>query len=339
MRKITVEDVARYAEVSTATVSRAVNGTGTVAQPTYERVMSAVNELGFTPTPAARNLRQQRTRNIALVVPSIVNPFFPELVSAVHPAVAAQGYSLLLIDSQESEREALRVISSKIADGVLLIGSMTSGAGVASVPKLDMPVIALDRAPQVLKATVVQTENRGGAREVVKHLLERGHRQIAHITGPAGIDVADQRTRGYRQALEEAGIVPSGGLIRAGDFTEDSGFAATIDLIDAREEFTALFAANDIQAIGALAALQLRGISVPEQVAVAGFDGIHLTRYVNPSLTTYIQPIKSIARRASEMLLRQISRGAEPAAEKFPEVLRFPGELVIRETSAIRRAS
>lgn len=335
MRKVTVEDVARHAGVSTATVSRAVNGTGTVAQPTYQRVMSAVNELGYTPTPAARNLRQQRTRNIALVVPSIVNPFFPELVSAVHPGVTAQGYSLLLIDSQESEREALRVVTSKIADGVLLIGSTAASSGTTLMKSGNVPVVALDRAPSALAATVVQTENQLGAREVVDHLIERGHREIAHITGPTGIDVANQRTAGYRQSLERHGLEVREDLIRTGDFSEDSGFAATLDLVDAGKSFTAIFAANDIQAIGAIAALQLRGISVPEDVAVAGFDGIHLTRYVNPSLTTYIQPIKTIAQRATDLLLRNIAGITKP---NDGEVLRFPGELVIRESSALRRA-
>lgn len=335
MRRVTVEDVARHAGVSTATVSRAVNGSGTVAQPTYQRVMSAVNELGFTPTPAARNLRQQRTRNIALVVPSIVNPFFPELVSAVHPGVAAQGYSLLLIDSHESEREALRVVTSRIADGVLLIGSTSSAEGNSSSETVNVPIVALDRAPSALAATVVQTENQLGAREVVSHLIERGHREIAHITGPVGIDVADQRTAGYREALERHGLSIKPKLTKIGDFSEDSGFAAALDLIDSGQEFSAIFAANNIQAIGAIAALQLRGFSVPEDVAIAGFDGIHLTRYVNPSLTTYIQPVKMIAQRATDMLLRIISGAAEPNTK---QVMRFPGELVIRESSALRRA-
>ncbi len=335
MRKVTVEDVARHAGVSTATVSRAVNGSGTVAQHTYQRVMSSVNELGFTPTPAARNLRQQRTRNIALVVPSIVNPFFPELVSAVHPGVAAEGYSLLLIDSHESERAALRVVTSRIADGVLLIGSMSDLGGGTSISPVGVPVVALDRAPSVLSATVVQCENEQGAREVVEHLIERGHRDIAHITGPVGIDVADQRTTGYRAALKGRGLAVQAELIKTGDFSEDSGFAATLELIDSGHKFSAIFAANDIQAIGAIAALQLRGLSVPQDVAVAGFDGIHLTRYVNPTLTTYIQPIKTIAQRATDLLLRKISGIASAAAQ---EMLRFPGELVIRESSALRRA-
>jgi len=335
LRKVTVEDVARHAGVSTATVSRAVNGSGTVAHPTYERVMASVRELGFTPTPAARNLRQQRTRNIALVVPSIVNPFFPELVAAVHTGVAAQGYSLLLIDSHESERAALRVVSSRIADGVLLIGSMSELGGTTPAIGMDVPVVALDRAPAALEATVVQCENEEGAREVVEHLIERGHRDIAHITGPVGIDVADHRTSGYRQALKNHGIPVQSSLIKPGDFSEDAGFAATLELIDAGAEFTAIFAANDIQAIGAIAALQLRGISVPQDVAVAGFDGIHLTRYVNPTLTTYIQPVKTIAQRATDLLLRTLTGDLASTPKKMQ---RFPGELVIRESSALRKA-
>src|SRR5690625_3501886 len=207
--------------------------------------------------------------------------------------------------------------------------------GGTSAPPSVVPVVALDRAPSALWATVVQCENELGAREVVEHLIERGHREIAHITGPVSIDVADQRTTGYRAALKGRGLAVQSELIKTGDFSEDSGFAATLELIDSGHKFSAIFAANDVESIAVIASLHLRGLSVPQDVAVAGFDGILLTRYVNPTLTTYIQPIKTIAQRATDLLLRKISGIASAAAQ---EMLRFPGELVIRESSALRRA-
>jgi len=327
--RVTVEDVARHAGVSIATVSRAINESHMLAKATYDRVMDSVEKLGFTPTPAARNLRQQKTQNIALVVPSILNPFFPELVSAVHSAVSEQGYSLLLVDSNKSEQEALRIANSRIADGVLLVGSTSSHPLRRSIENMNIPIVALDRAPTELGATVVQTTNVRGAREVVEHLIEQGHTEIAHITGPAGLSVAEQRTDGYRQALEGNGVKFRPDLVIAGDFSENSGAEAAMQLIESGALFSAIFAANDTQAIGVLAALRRHRIRVPDEVAVAGFDGINLSNYVNPALTTYEQPVGEIAKYAANLLLQRLAGEASDTGD----VIKLPGKLIIREST------
>jgi LacI family transcriptional regulator len=330
----TVEQVARLAGVSTATVSRVLNGTAAVAGATERRVREAIDRLAFRPTPQARNLRMGRTGNIALIVPSITNPFFPELMAHVNSEVRARDYSLLLFDSAQPEDEGVRVARSRLADGIILVGSPSAAAAAWSPLELaHVPVVAFDRRPRALSAPVVQVDNYRGAREVVRHLAERGHRRIAFIGGPRGVSVSADRARGYKAGLREESLEADPGLVTAGEFDEDSGYAATVRLLRGNGAFTALFAANDLMAIGAMSALRDQGVAVPGQVAVAGFDGIHLGRYVVPSLTTYAQPTAELARRAVELLAAAIA-GPPPLR---PPTLKLAGQLVIRDSTGSER--
>jgi DNA-binding LacI/PurR family transcriptional regulator len=334
-KRATVEQVARLAGVSTATVSRVLNGTAAVAGPTELRVREAISLLAFRPTPQARNLRMGRTGNIALIVPSITNPFFPELMAHVNSEVRARDYSLLLFDAPQPEEEGVRVARSRLADGIILVGSPSAAAAAWSPPELaDVPVVAFDRRPSALSAPVVQVDNYQGAREVVRHLAGRGHRRIGFIGGPRGVSVSADRARGYRAGLREAALDADPGIVTAGEFDEDSGYAGALRLLRGPGAFTALFAANDLMAIGAMSALRDEGVAVPGQVAVAGFDGIHLGRYVAPSLTTYAQPTAELARRAVELLAAAIA-GPPPLSPETlrPPALKLAGRLVIRDST------
>jgi DNA-binding LacI/PurR family transcriptional regulator len=336
-RRVTVRDVAHRAGVSTATVSRTVNGTAHVSAETLDRVRTAIAELDFHPTPAAQHLRRRRTGNVALVTPSIVNPFFPELVAGLHPEVTRRGWSLLLIDSDEPEREAARVAASRLVDGVLLVASVRPGRRPTPGPPCGVPVVAFDREPATPTTAVVQCDNVAGAAAVVQHLIGLGHVRIAHLRGPRGLDVAAQRAEGYRRALASAGLPVDDRLVRAGEFTEDSGYAVTAGLLHDGVRPTAVFAANDMMAVGAIAALRDRGLRVPVDVSVAGFDGIHLGRYLQPSLTTYAQPVTAMARRAVDLLLDAVESGA-PAVRRRGwapvPASRLPGELIVRDSTA-----
>lgn len=333
-KRATVEEVARLAGVSTATVSRVLNGTAVVAAGTERRVRDAIELLGFNPAPQARNLRTGRTRNIALIVPSITNPFFPELMAHVNSEVRGRDYSLLLFDSPEPENEGVRVARSRLADGIILVGSTSPAAARPALEITDVPVVAFDRRPQALSAPVIQVDNYRGAREVVRHLGERGHRRIAFIGGPRGVSVSADRARGYRAGLRDLGIAPDQDLITAGEFDEDSGYAAAARLLSHSPPpppaFTAVFAANDLMAIGAMSALRDHGVAIPAQVAVAGFDGIHLGRYVAPSLTTYAQPTAELAREAVGLLAAAIAGSPAPP----DRTLRLAGSLIIRDSTA-----
>ena len=332
--RVTVEDVARRAGVSTATVSRTINGTARVADETLRRVNEAIDELGFRPTPAAQNLRQRRTRTIALVTPTMLNPFFPELVAGVHPELRARGYSLLVIDTQEPEQEAVRAADSRIVDGVLLVASTGEPLRSLRTPR-DVPMVAIDRKPSMLDVDVVQCDNRAGARAVVEHLLACGHRRIAHIRGPLGLDVAEERARGYRDALAAHGVPFTDSLVSTGSFDEDSGYAAANELLGRPHPPTAIFAANDLMAIGALAAVHEHGVRIPQDVAVSGFDGIHVGRYTHPTLTTFVQPFGALAQRAAQLLVDALDSpdtrsDPQPGPARIPTVTQLPGRLAVR---------
>ncbi|WP_222266307.1 LacI family DNA-binding transcriptional regulator [Modestobacter marinus] len=332
--RATVRDVARRAGVSTATVSRTVTGTAHVSAETLDRVRTAIAELDFHPSAAARDLRRRRTGNIGLVTPSIVNPFFPELVAGVHAEVSRRGWSLLVVDSDDPEREAARVAGSRLVDGVLLVASEHSARRVPGPPG-PVPVVAFDRAPAPA-ATAVQCDNVAGAAAVVEHLIGLGHVRIAHLAGPRGLDVAEQRAERYRRALAAHGVPLDGRLVRGGVFTEDSGHALTAGLLADGVRPTAVFAANDVMAVGAIAALRDHGLRVPADVSVAGFDGIHLGRYLQPPLTTYAQPVTAIARHAVDLLLDAVE-SAPPAGRtrRAPvRTHRLPGALVVRGSTA-----
>lgn len=336
-RRVTVREVAHRAGVSTATVSRTINGTATVSAETLDRVRTAIAELDFHPDPSARNLRRRRTGNIALVTPSILNPFFPELVAGVHPEIARRGYSLLLIDSDEPARAAARAAESRLVDGILLVASGHAGRPGGTRPAAAVPVVAFDREPATPTTAVVQCDNEAGAAAVVEHLVALGHVRIAHLSGPRGVDVTEHRVAGYRRALATHDLPVDGELVRAGDFTEDSGYAVTVALLEQSPPPTAVFAANDMMAIGAVAALRDRGLRVPEDVSVAGFDGINLGRYLQPSLTTYAQPVAALARRAVDLLLDAVeSRGPAARRESLARgrAHRLLGELIVRGSTA-----
>ena len=327
-RTATAEQVARLAGVSTATVSRVQNGTAVVSDQARERVLAAIRQLAYRPTREARNLRLRRTGNLALIVPSITNPFFPELVARLNAETRAREYALLLFEAAQPEQEAARIARSRLADGIIVIGSASAGRERASVD-VGMPVVAIDRRPASLAAPLVQVDNVLGARTVMRHLGELGHRAIAFIGGPPGLAVSAERARGYRAGLRAlAGSAQP--LTVAGQFDEDSGYQAASRLITSGPRFTAVFAANDMMAIGALAALRDRDIPVPAQVAVAGFDGIHLDRYVVPALTSYAQPTAELAGVAVRMLAAAI----EGHTPRRPAATRMAGELIVRSSTA-----
>lgn len=328
MRSATIRDVARAANVSTATVSRVLNGSETVAEPTVSRVLKVANELDYVPHSGARSLSTKRTDTIGVLLPDLHGEFFSELIRGIDAGTSAHGLHLLLSRSHGDPQEAaavLRAMRSRV-DAMLVMSPYADGEELSSALKGGVPLVLLNSSGGAGgRHPTFAIDNHAGAFAITGHLVATGRRRIAFIAGPAGNIEAAERLRGYRAALAETGR--SGEHIVQGDFTERSGIAATRQLLrSARPD--AIFAANDMMAIGCLQALREADLQVPGDVAVAGFDDIPVARFVQPPLTTAGVPIAEIGRQALECCVA-IIRGAE-AGDRHRT---FTPQLVVRTSS------
>jgi LacI family transcriptional regulator len=330
----TMNDVARAANVSIATVSHVINGTRFVSAERVERVHAAMRELGYTPDATARSLRVGRTDTIGLVVPDNTNPFFAALARGIEEAGFEAGYTTILANSNERPDREHRYVStlvSKRVDGLILVPSRGDHSALTRLlQNARIPVVVVDRDAELPNADIVVYDNEGGSRLAVRHLIELGHERIACVAGPADASSAADRVRGFRTALAEAGLpVPDRAVVEA-DFHFRGGRGATARLLDSSVEFTALFAANDLMAAGAIRELTARGIAVPRDMSVIGFDDAPLAEMISPALTTMRQGLQDMAHSAVSLLLSRVTSG--DGAQPVRKVL--PTSLVIRDSTA-----
>jgi LacI family transcriptional regulator len=302
-----IGDVARRAKVSPATVSRVLNGSGSVSADRVERVREAAAALGYTPSSAARALRQQRTRVWAAIVADIENPFFTAVVRGIEDAALAEGHRLVLGNSDEDlEKEAayLDIAVAEQMAGVVIAVASARDSRLDALLERGIPVVAIDRRPRRHEDAVdsVLVDNEAGARQATTHLLEVGATRIACITGPARVSTAAERLSGYQRALRAHGVAVDADLVRRADFKEDGGYAATRTLLAGRRRPDALFVANNLMTLGALRAVDEAGLSVPEDLLLVGFDDAPWTTLVSPKLTVVAQPTHEIGRQAALLL-------------------------------------
>jgi LacI family transcriptional regulator len=325
-KRATIRDVARLAEVSVASASRALNGLENVAQATRERVLQAAKLLRFVPHIGARSLSTRQTDTVGLILPDLYGEFFSELIRGVDVAARQRGLHLLVSSSHGDTDEAVLAMRSMRGrvDGLLVMSPHVDAVALVENIDADLPIVLLntDRAGPRLPA--FRVDNYGGAFAVTQHLLETGRRRIAHVAGPSANYEARERRRGYEAAL--GGGAP---IVVEGDFTEEAGREAALSLVTgSKAPPDAIFAANDTMAVGCLLALREAGLCVPEDVALAGFDDIPLARLVEPPLTTVRIRIADLGRRALERLAQWIE-GEE--GQHSSEIVR--PELVVRESS------
>jgi len=332
----TMNDVARQANVSIATVSHVINGTRFVSAERVERVHVAMRELGYTPDATARSLRVGRTDTIGLVVPDNSNPFFAALARWIEEAGFESGYTTILANSNERPDREHRYVStlvSKRVDGLILSPSRGDHSTLTRLLlSANIPVVVVDRDAALPNADVVLYDNEGGSEEATRYLLELGHTRIGCVAGPADASSATERVRGFRNAIAEAGL-PAQPVVEA-DFHFSGGREATARLLERGADFTALFAANDLMAAGAVRELHSRGISVPGDVSVIGFDDAPLAEMISPALTTMRQPLQEMAQAAVSLLLSRLT----DADSGQPTRRVLPTTLVIRESTATRRS-
>jgi LacI family repressor for deo operon, udp, cdd, tsx, nupC, and nupG len=328
-RKPTISDVARFARLSTATVSRALATPDKVTEGTREIVMQAVRKIGYVPNSAARNLRTNTTRTILAVLPDVSNVFFSRVLRGISDTLIAQGYSLIIADTRNNpEREAqyAEFILAGRVDGVLLLNgrSLLSGpqGRVAAVPTVSL----CERIPGA-PFPHVETENRESARAITAYLASLGHRRIGYLRGPIRNVLEHERFAGYQDALRAAGLTYEATLTTSGDFTLESGEAAATDYLKAPLP-DAIFACNDEMAMGLIRGLAEAGVVVPRDVSVAGFDDIEFAEAYNPPLTTVRQARREIGEQAAGLLLRLIA-GELPAQREF----RLAANLIIRKST------
>lgn len=327
---ITIKDVAQRAGVAVSTVSRVLNQSGYVSPETASKVRAAVEQLGFRPSLPARTLVSGETRMLALMLPDISNPFFPALARGVEDRATSRGYSVMLCNTDgdpEIEARYVRLLREKWIDGMVFTSASGSGSQVKQFMENRIPVVVIDRAVKGAEVDSVTLDNIAGARLAVDHLAKVGHRAIGLIAGPK-VSTSLDRTEGYRRALVAMGLPVCPEWMASGDFRFESGYEAMKRLLQARERLTAVFAVNDLMAIGAIRAAEEAGLRVPEDLAVVGFDDIMLATLVRPALSTIRQPTYEMGASAVDLLLDRITG----QRERGPRTVAFEPELIVRQS-------
>lgn len=336
---ITIKDVAKQANVSVATVSRALNGHENVADAVRKRVIHVASQLRYSPHHAARSLSSRRTHTIGVVLPDLYGEFFSELMRGIDQVARERGLHLLVSSyhgNPEEQGAALLAMRGRV-DGLLVMSPFVGGSqSLRDNLSPAMPAVLMNSDAPGDDHPSLRVDNRGGARTMMRHLIDAGHRRIAFIAGPEDNFDARERLRGYRDALAEflPGAQP---WVLQGDFDEASGHRAGQALIAADVRPDAVFAANDMMALGCLFALNQGGLQTPRDIAIAGFDDIPLARYVHPSLTTMRVDIAELGGSALRQLLESTSSEHVPGQDgpRHKENPLLVPELMVRASSAI----
>lgn len=332
----TIHDVARRAGVSATTVSHVINSTRPVSADLRNRVQLAMAELDFQPNALARSLRRKQSHTIGLIVPDTANPFFAEMARGIEDVAYEAGHTIILCNTDGNpEREGLYLdmLLKRQVDGIVLVSAGETIEVSRSLLQRALPIVVVDRELPGVALDCVFTDQIAGGRLATEHLLEQGHTRIACITGPAGLATSEGREIGYKDALIAAGREVDPRRIARGDFNDHSGYTCAMALIDLPDRPTAIFACNDLMAIGAMAAARTLHLAVPGDVSIVGYDDIDLAAYVNPPLTTIAQPKYELGRVAGQLLLERTANRTLP-----PRRVLLHSSLVLRESTAAPRA-
>ena len=351
--KVTIQDIARLAGVSKATVSRVINQKPDVDAVTRERIMRIMGEYDFVPNVAASGLAGGRTHLLGVLVPSLTWPLMPQIMLGIGECVEQSMYELVLYSmSQKQDYPVLldRIVSSRLTAALLAIFPGKAKDRLLQLHKQGFPIVMLDDQSTPSALPWVGTDHRAAAKEAVRHLIELGHRDIAHISGPLTYKVSHDRQEGYLEALQEAGVDVLPEFILEGDFLPPSGVGCGRRLLEGRRRPTAIFAGNDQMAFGVMQAARDLGLLIPDDLALVGFDDIDSAAHMRPPLTTVHQPFYEMGRRSTSLLLSlaETSRVRVPpslqsmrlheldAPPASPEPIRIqlPSTLIVRASSS-----
>lgn len=329
--KITLADIAEMAGVSPSTVSRVLNGDPRVNGERIDRVNQAIKELGYTPNRAARTLVTGKTGLVAAVIDSNLNvfadPFWGQITTGISQALQEANFQALLMvrPLEASDPSVVASLAPGQIDGAIFF-QLHNDDTVNLLQDMGLPLVVVGRPEESSKLTFVDSDNLGGAYEATTHLVKRGCTSIATIAGNLGLSSGRLRLEGFRRALAEAGLESPESRVAYGDWTDESGASAMRALLDADPGIDGVFIANDLMALGAMNVLEERGISIPDQVAVVGFDNMFAGRITRQQLTTVEQDVRGLGAEAAAMVIEMIDGGA-PASKILPT------KLIVRDTA------
>ena len=308
-RKITIKDVANRAHVTPALVSRVFNNDETllIKDETRKAIVDAIRELDYRPNSIARSLRLKRSRTVGVLIADIMNPFFTEIIKGVQQAANKAGYNIILCNTNDSAEECKRyieVLSAQMVEGVILGAGYVSDEEIRLLDRTNTKYVLLNRIASEEIAPFVRSNDSEGMRMAVLHLLKLGHTKIAHLSGPLFADTALRRLQGYRKALMEADILYNPDYVMETKYDEESGYRACKKLLRLEDRPTAICAGNDMVAIGAMRAIKEKGLSIPRDISLVGYNDIWVASKLEPPLTTVNTPLLEMGEKAFRLLMK-----------------------------------
>jgi DNA-binding LacI/PurR family transcriptional regulator len=325
----TIKDVAEKAGVSVATVSRVINHKAIVRPSLRARVEKVIAELSYSPSGIAKNMRKQTLRSIGVILADILNPFFTHIVRIIEERAYQDSFSVILCNSNEDpDKEAAHL---EFLQAERVAGVIWAPVGyVRKYSEISVPLVLLDRLQPGILADSVMVDNTAGVRLAVKHLVELGHHRIGMISGPINTSTGVDRLKGYKIEVEQNGLTFDNDLVVFSDFKESGGIEATKKLLDRRDPPTAIIAGNNLMTVGVLMVLRERGICLPDQMSLVGFDDMPWYSLVSPPITVIKQPVNELGRVAIDLLLRRVSNDCED----FPLQVNFHVQLIVRGSTS-----
>lgn len=327
----TMKDIARLVGVSTSTVSHVINKSRFVSDEIAERVNNAAQQLNYAPSALARSLKMNRTKTIGMLVTTSTNPFFGEVVKGVERSCYHQGYNLILCNTEgdnQRMKASINTLLQKRVDGLLLMCSTLEGERLDVFDRYpDIPIVVMDWGPILFASDKIQDNSLQGGYMAAKHLIECGHKEIGCITGPLIRHQAQMRYEGYKRALAEAGIAMNPDWIVESDFECEGGYQAFEKLYQRGKLPSALFVSNDMMAMGVIQAASQRGLRVPDDLSLIGYDDVHIAKFMTPALTTIHQPKYRLGKAAVDTLLYRLENPDTTA-----QVVQLEPTLVVRNS-------
>lgn len=330
MKRATLKEVAKFAGVSIATVSNALNGTRYVSKEVKEKIDHAIKELNYQPNILAKSLRIKESRIIGCLISDIANPFFSNVVRGIEEELAKKNYKILLSNtdsSVEKERKYLKMLVGQRVDGLIVSSAGNTGDYFRSMEKTGVPIVFLNRCPELMNSDVVMTNNIQGGYTATEHLIRHGYSKIAIITGPTSISTGKDRLIGYKRALEDYGVTEYEPLVKEGLFDIESGYRKMKELMEQDMKPDAVFICNNSMTLGAYKYLKEAKVSIPDQLAILGYDDTDWADIVDPPITTIKQPAYELGVAAAKLMLARIKN-----VQVKREIMYMDTSMIIRKS-------